>query len=614
MRKVCLLVAVLLLAFPFPLALGQGYPDVPADALVIPLGVENTSYASMEQGVQGGTLHTAVIEDPRCWNDVISVTTGTGWVTDRMHRGLLSYNPTNGETLLDLAKRRELSEDNLVLTFWLREGLRWSDGEPITADDVLFTFNDLILNDDVACSFRDMMRLPDGTFPVCEKVDSHAVRFTLSTVFRPFMDILVFDIMPEHKLAQFVHRLNPAVPRGTFNETWSLDTPLNELVGNGPYLPVQYEPSARIVLERNPYYHCCDASGTQLPYFDRVVAYIVPNRDTALLKFLNSEIDVYALRPEDIPILLPQGPAKGFDVMLTDLATYGTTWIMINQDIGLSAGSQAEKRELYRKSEFREALAHLLDRETMVRNVLNGLGKAQWSPVSAPSPFYAGRDYYGGPITEGGAVWFEYDRALAARMLDALGVVDQDGDGWRDLPSGDPLTIEINTNDNTTRIAYCLIMVDDMRAVGLNAIFQAVDFNTLVGRLFASTFDILQLGLTGGDDPHAGATPYSSCGRLHAFRFTACERPDPTDLRIDELLRLGVATYDVDEAFAYYAEFQQLVARQLGYIFLVQPTFQYAFYTYVGNASLSSPIATPDAANGVLGDFCFDRRLLPPRD
>ncbi len=607
MKKALILAGLLLVSSL--VALGQGYDTMPADALIFPIGEAGTAYEDMELGVQGGTIHIPNIEDPRGWNNHTAHETSTTWFTNRMHRGLLNLDHITGAIVVDMAKSYEISDDGLVITFHLREGLKWSDGEPITAEDVTFTYNDVILNEDVDTNARDGQILPDGTFPVCEAIDEYTVQFTLSTIYRPILNSLAFNIMPKHKLAQFVHKLNPDVPVGTFNETWTLDTPVEELVGNGPWVITDYDVNQSVTMERNPYYYGYDPAGTQLPYYDKIVSVIVTNQDVSMLKFRNGEVDVYALRAEDIPILLPEAPAKGFTVNVTDQATYGTTWIMPNQDIGLPDGTNEEKRELYRNNEFRQALAHLLDKDTMVQNVLNGLGTSQWGPVSVPSPFYAGRDEYGGPITENNAVIFEYDPALAAAKLDALGVVDQDGDGWRDLPSGAPLTIEINTNDNTTRIAYCLIFQDDFRAVGLNANFQVVDFNTLVGQLFGSTGDIIMLGLTGGDEPNSGKNVYSSCGSLHAYRYSACEDPNEVDQRIDELINLGANTFDIDEAFDYYVEYQQLLAQQLGYIYLCQPTFQYAFYDHVGNAAMASPISTPGGNNGLLTELCFDARL-----
>jgi peptide/nickel transport system substrate-binding protein len=599
-----------LLVFTSLAVFGQGYDTQLADALIVPVGVAGTVYEDMELGVQGGTITIANIEDPKSWNNHTAHETSTTWFTNRMHRGLIRLDPISGALTPDLAKSWDISDDSLVITFHLREGVLWSDGTPLTADDVLFTYNDVVLNEDVDCNSRDGQLLPDDTYPVCEKVDDYTVTFTMSTIFRPALNSLGVNIMPKHMLAQYVHKLNPSVPVGTFNETWTLDTDLTELVGNGPWIVSDYQPNVSVTMTRNPYYYGYDPAGTQLPYYDTIISAIVTNQDVSMLKFRNGETDVYGLRPEDIAILLPEGAKKGFQVLITDEPNYGTTWFMPNQDIGLAEGEQAEKREIIRNVKFRQALAYTIDKDTMITNVLNGLGGKQWSPVSVPSPFYAGRDYYGGPITENNAVIFEYDPAKAAALLDEIGVVDADGDGWRDLPSGDPLTIEINANDNTTRIGYCLILQDDWRAIGINATFQVVDFNTLVDRLFSSTGDIIQLGLTGGDEPNGGSNVYGSCGGLHAYRFSACEDPDEVDLRIDELLALGAGTFDLDEAFGYYVEYQQLLSDQLGFIYMVVRSFQYAYYDHVGNAFKSSPISTPGGTGGTLNEICFDKRLL----
>ena len=598
-----------LLVFTSLAVFGQGYGTQPADALILPVGVAGTVYEDMELGTRGGTITIANLEDPKSWNDTTAHETSTTFFTSRQHRGLVNLDHISGALVPDLAKSWDLSDDSLVITFHLREGLMWSDGEAITADDVVFTYNDLLLNEDVDTNARDGQLLPDDTYPVCAKVDDYTVTFTMSVIFRPALNSLSFAIMPEHALAQYVHKLNPEVPVGTFNEAWTLDTPLTDLVGNGPYIITDYQPNVSVTMSRNPYYYGYDPAGTQLPYYDTMISAIVSNQDVMMLKFRNGETDVFGLRPEDIAILLPESASKGFQVLITDQPGYGTTWFLINQDIGLAEGTDAEKREIYRNVKFREAMAHTIDKETMIQNVLNGLGGAQWSPVSVPSPFYAGRDFYGGPITENNAVIFEYDPAKAAALLDEIGVVDADGDGFRDLPSGDPLTIEINANDNTTRVASCLILTDDWNAIGINATFQVVDFNTLVDRLFGSSGDLIYLGLTGGDEPNGGSNVYRSCGSLHAYRYSACDEPDDIDTRIDELLALGAGTFDIDEAFEYYVEYQQLLSAQLGYVYTVVQSFQYAYYDHVGNAFKASPTSTPGGANGLLTELCFDKRL-----
>ena len=588
----------------------NGYGGMLADARIVPLDVCGTPYEWTDVGVQGGALYVVRIEEPLGWNPLTAHDTGTTWFTNRMYRGLVSRDPLSGAIVPDFAKSYEVSEDGMVLTFHLREEMRWSDGEPMTAYDVLFTFNDLILNEDVDCDWRDRLLLPDWSYPVCDVIDDYTVVFAMSVPFRPTLSALSFPILPEHALSESVHLRNPDVPPGTFNDTWTLDTPLDELVCNGPWIVADYMPDVGVTMEANPYYYGYDPNGTQLPYYDNVVAVIVANQDVSLLKFRNGEIDVYALRPQDIPILLPEGDSKGFTVSIGEEATYERTWLALNQDIGLFDGTDAEKRELYRDVQFREAIAHCIDKDTIVTNVFNGLATPQWSPIPMVSPFYAGRDVYGGPITENNAVFFYYDEADAADLLDNLGIVDQDGDGWRDLWSGAPLTMLIETRDDTDLIACCLILQDALQMIGLNADFEVVDTASLVERFFASAADIWVFDSVGSNEPNDDSAFFRSYGSLHGFRYSARDEPSDVDLRIDELMDLAAGTFDLDEAFDYYVEMQQLLAGQLGYIPMCQPTFQYAYYNHVGNASLASPISSPDGPDSRLMELCFDWRLM----
>jgi len=608
MKKVALILLAGVLLFSSA-ALAQ-YDGMPAGARVFPLG-EPGLFENAEVGVQGGTIYVTNIEDPKGWNDAVAHETSTTTFTNRMHDSLVGYNQISSAIVPELAESYEVSDDSLTITFHLRQGIKWSDGEPITADDIAFTYNDLILNDDIDNDSSDGLILPDGTFPVLEVIDDYTVAFHMSVIFRPVLNSFSFNIMPEHALSQYVAKLNPDLEPGYFNtNAWNIDTPLEELVGCGPYIPVAYQPNVSVTCERNPYYYAYDNTGTQLPYYDKYVNIIVTNEDVSLLKFRNGEADVLGIRPEDIPVLLPDAASKDYTVLITEEPNYGTRFFTINQDIGLADGSDAEKRELYRNLQFRTALAHAVDEQTMIDNVLNGMGAELWCGISLGSPFYPGRANYGGTVDEAAAVIYEYDLALAASILDEIGVVDQDGDGWRDMPSGEALEIELNTNDNTIRTNYCLIYQDDLRAIGINANFQVVDFNTLVTQLLGGTGDVIMIGLTGSDEPNGGSNTYKSGGALHMYRLSDSEGDlAEYQARIDELYGLGTGTFDNEEAFGYYQEAHVLSAQNLDLSYIAITTLNYAYYNYVGNANLVSTTSSPAGNNGYLTELCFDKRL-----
>ena len=563
------------------LALAEGlqeYGSVPEDALVLQLGVEGAGYETLMPGTQGGSLHVAELLGPSKWNPITASDGGTLSYTSHVFRKLRSLHPITNVLQPELAKSWEVSEDGLKITFHLRKGIRWSDGVPFTADDVLFTYNDLILNEDVVSIYRDDLLLPDGTYPRLEKTDSHTVVVKLSTPFRPILAALSSAIVPMHKLSQEVHKLNPQVAPGHFNEVWLLDTDVSEIVGLGPFVIQDFEPDRYVMLRRNPFYYAFDQNGTQLPYIDELIFQIVADRDVRLLRFLNGESHLMECRPSDVPVLKEQEEARGFSVSVGGWST-GHLFMTVNLDT-----EDENLRSLFRNIKFRQAVAHAMDRDFTIQGLYHGLGDPQWSPITMASPFYAGREYYGGPITERDAVIYEYDRARASELLDECGILDLDGDGMREFEDGTTVEIELITmagrgETNAAQTAY------DMKNVGLELHVLLLDFNTLVMRLGQGDYELLGIGMTGGVEPHLYASTYTSTGPYHFWHYSAREGDIfPYEERIDELFRLGASTYDEAKAFEYYKEFQILFATEdLGMIFGPTEREVIAAYDVVGN-------------------------------
>jgi peptide/nickel transport system substrate-binding protein len=586
---------------------------VPTDAKIIPLGELGTVWQDLEPGVRGGTLNSYMLGNPQTWNPITAVESSSTLITNQIYRGLVSINPRTGLLEGDLAKDWEVSEDNLHFTFHLRQGLQWSDGEPFTADDVVFTFNDLILNPEVLSTARDSLVLPDGSTPVVTKVDDYTVEVTVSSPFRPLLILMAKRILPRHCWAESVHALNPEVEAGTFNGVLGLDTDPARIVGMGPYLLEQFVADQYVVLIRNPYYYAYDSKGTQLPYYDREVIQIVADHDTALLEFMNRQIDAFDPYPEDLPVLASRAAERGFTLLVDPtLPTYGTAWICANQDVGLADGSQDEKRELYRDQRFREALAYLVDRQAMIDALFHGLAVPQWSPVSMPSPFYADRTGYGGELSATSGDPYPYDPARAAALLDELGIVDRDGDGWRDFPGGDRVDIQLSTAAGLSEYeGECLIFVDRAHQVGLHVEYVPVDANTLLVELFTGGFDMAMIGFTGSPDPNSLISVYGPCGRLHVSHLSGCDAPTATEQAMLDLFASGAATLDDASAFQIYKKLQLEAAADASFIYTVYPCFRYGYYNYVGNAQMANPNATPTGENGFAADIAFDRRLGP---
>jgi peptide/nickel transport system substrate-binding protein len=574
------------------LAVAQGYESVPEDALIVGLGEPGSGYKSLEPGTRGGHYFTALKMGTSTWNPIVATDGGSVFCTGLMQKGLVAIHPVTGVYYPELAKSWTVSEDGLTITFHLREGIKWSDGEPFTADDVLFTYNNLILNDEVSATARDGLRLPDGTFPVIDKLDEHTVRFTLSARFRPVLDAVTANVAPEHVLADSVHKRNPRAPAGTFDASWGLDTSPGEIVGLGPFILEKFRQDEYARMVRNPYYYHYDASGVQLPYIDELTIMFVASHDLALLKFLNGELHSIHAEATDVGALYAEAAARGYSVRVGDVG-YGSTFVMFNFDV-----ADANLRGLFRNLSFRQAMAHAKDTEGALGRIL-GLGDAQWSPVSMASPYYAGREVYGGPITEANAVLYEYDLGRAAELLDECGIIDRDGDGVREFDDGSPVEFELATvTGKELAEQMALAMATDCAAIGIKLNVNLLDFQHLGGLIFGGPWQAIGIQLTGEHDPHGLVSVLRSSGWLHMWHFSAgLGDVFPYEQEIDRLLSEAAGIYHPEEAFELYKQIQLIFAQEdLGMIFGVHPREAIAVYDVIGNGTAIRSLGTPFGA------------------
>lgn len=538
---------------------------------VVPFG--QGDWANLTSGQYGGYLVLGSLDNPKTFNYHIAQETSSTDICGMFHAGLTEVNPITDKVEPGLAKSWDISADGLTITFHLRQGLKWSDGAPFTADDVIFTFKGVIYNEDVRTDYRDV--LPEGM--TVEKVDDYTVAFTLQEPFRPFLREIGGAIYPAHKLQDLSRVYNPDADPEALNRVWGVDAKPEDIVGMGPFMLKEFIPDQLVVIVRNPNYWKVDPKGNRLPYLDGIKYVIAFSLDTIMLKFRNGELDVYAPRPEDLATLIAEKTQKGFEVRIDPTKPLtGTTWIVFNQDCPNEA-----LKTYFSMLDFRKAMAHLVDKKSIIDNVYLGLGVPQWSPVTMLSPFY----------TED-VPKYEYDLGKAAELLDKIGLVDRNGDGWRDLPDGTTFEFELQTNaGNTIREQMCQIFAADARKVGVKVNFNPISFNALVTKLLGGQYEAVLLGLTGSSEPHGGANVYTSCGGLHCWKYSDCEDPTPIAKRIDELFDLGVKTYDFDEAYGYYAEYQRLFAENLDLIFTVNMVFRYALYQNLQNTAEFSPLA-----------------------
>jgi peptide/nickel transport system substrate-binding protein len=532
---------------------------LPIVAVVFLFSAASSFCAASAAEKSGGELIFSASSDPRSFNPILAKETSTTAVTGLMFEGLVRINGVTLKIEPNLAERWESSPDGLVWTFYLRRDARWSDGRRLSAEDVVFTFNDLIFNPQIPNSSRDIFTIADKVFRV-EKLDDFTVRFTLPVRFAPFLRSMSQEILPKHALKK-------AVQDGKFNFTWGTDASLVDIVCSGPYKLAKYLPGEKIILERNPDYWKKSSQGEKLPYIDRIIFLIVQSQDTALLKFQDGELDYYALRGTDFPLLKPQEKSGNFTIYEMG-PDFSSQFIVFNQNPERNPQTgkpYVESRKLawFIDMRFRQAIAHSIDKKMMISILMNGLGFSQDSAES-PSNIL----FFNPEVTK-----YDYDLDKARVLLREAGFADRNHDGMLEDGNGNRLEFNLLTNSgDNERLQIAAIVRRDLEKLGMKVNFQALEFNNLVSKLVSTyDWDAVIIGLTGGIEPHFGKNVWASSGHLHMWCPRQKTPHTQWEKRVDEVFDAAAQEMDEQKRKALYDEWQEIVARELPVVYTVLP-------------------------------------------
>ena len=520
----------------------------------------------------GGSLVLAVPSDPKTFNDIVSTDANSGTFTSLLFEGLTTADPFTLKVIPNLAKSWTVSPDGLQWTFHLREDVKWSDGTPFSADDVVFTFNDLIYNPDIPSSSKDVLTI-DGKLLKVEKIDTHTVRFTLPVKFAPFLRAMAQPILPKHCLIQ-------AVRQKKFSFTWGIDTPPAQIIGTGPFMLSEYHPGERLVFKRNPHYWKKSPEGESLPYLDKVIYLIIPDPQAQLLKFIDGELDATSVAGQDYPLLKPLERQKNFHIYEAGV-NYDSNFVTFNQNSGSDPQTHQPfidpvKLSWFTNLEFRRAVAHSIDKNKIIEILNNGFGLPQDGPMSPSSGFF-----YNPHVTV-----YDYNLDKARMILKQAGFKYRNGGQVLEDPQGHPVEFNLYTADagTTGRVQMAAIIRSDLEKLGMKVNFVPVEFNTLVNKLMSSfDWDMVMIGLTGGVEPHFGQNVWHSKGGLHLWDPHQDKPATAWEKRLDEIYDRGVQELDENKRKVLYDEFQRIVAERLPVIYTVLNMDMYAVRNKFGN-------------------------------
>ena len=527
---------------------------------------ENAEDFEYAVGKQGGSLTFATIGEPLTFNPALSLDASSSGVLGYLFEGLTETSWLTDRVEPVLAESWEHSEDGLTWTFRLREDVTWHDGQPFTSRDVDFTFNRVIYNEDVQSSAR-----PTFTFRFLDEEsgewkeepmtvsapDDHTVQFVLPTPFAPFLRSMGTAIYPRHVL-------EPRVDDGTFAETWGIDTDPAEVIGTGPFTIERYDPGERIVFQRNPNYWLKDDEGNSLPYLDTVVQTIVPDLEAELAAFRSGASDVHGVLGEEFAQLDPLQGEENFTIHRRGPA-FGTTFLGFNMNPGANPETgepyvAPEKLKWFQSREFRQAVAHSIDKDAIIEDVLHGLGYPQWASVSP-----AAGDFHNPDVRR-----YEYDVDEANKILDGLGWTDSDGDGIREDDAGIAIEFSLVTNgvSNAVRGQVTEVIEKGLRKIGIGAVYEPVEFGELVSQLTSSyDWEAMVIGFTGGPDPFGGINFWHSSEALHLWNPGQAQPATEWEAEIDDLYVRGSQELDHDRRVEIYRRAQEVAAENVPIVY-----------------------------------------------
>ncbi len=502
-------------------------------------------------------LVVAVVGDPMSFNPIISDTQAGRAFGGAVFDTLLRLDPATATVRPGLASRWSYDAERSEYTLTLRNDVVWHDGRPLTARDVVFTVEAIQAIAD--SPYSGILRIDDQAVKV-SAVDPTTVRFSLPRAYAPFLKSLVIPIIPAHKFEQYLEpdRLREIADR------WGVDSDRDEIVGTGPFRLASYEPGQRIVLERNDAYWRRDSEGVRLPYLDRYILRIAPNRETALEWFLGGAAHIFSPRFDEVATLRNAPSANEFVIeeIGTDTASLFLTFNR-NPLHYRQRGEFDPRFGWFNDPRFLQALAHAIDKRAIIDGALGGLGVPARSLIPPSNPF--SDNELGG---------YPYDTELARQMLDEAGYRDRNRDGVREDANGKAIQFSLATNQgNAVREQIGKLLVSQLAEVGVRATLQTLPFPDLFERIDATyDWDALLIGFTVGIDPASSENLLRSNGELHVWYPLQQTPATAWEAQIDDLLDQGTRELDPTRRWEIYREIQAILHKQLPMIQLVRPT------------------------------------------
>jgi peptide/nickel transport system substrate-binding protein len=524
------------------------------------------SAATATAPARGGELLASVRTEPRSFNRHAARDSTTNLVSTFMNASLVRVNRVTDAVEPWLAESWTTSDDGRRVTLQLRRGVVFSDGQPFTADDVLFAFQ-------AAYDERSGSALADPTKAGGRKlevaaVDPHTVTITFPEPFAPGLRILeTLPILPRHRLA-------PALAAGTVAKAWSLDTPPSELAGLGPFVLREYVPGQRLVFDRNPHYFGRAADGTALPYLDRLVLEIIPDQSAELLRLESGQLDMMTSEISPDAYAPMKRAADQGRVKLLDLGvSHNADGLWFNLKPGVFAADA--RASWLQRDELRQAISMAVNRTLFADTVFLGAGVPIYG---AETP--ANKKWYWSGTKE-----TPHDPAGAAKLLASIGLTDRNRDGMLEDARNQPVRFTLLTQKGRANLERAAAVIrDELAKIGVVVDVAGLDGAALIDRFLNARYDAVYFNADKTDlDPGTNSDFWLSSGSAHPWNIEQKTPATSWEKTIDELMARQIASQDESERKRLYDDVQRIFSEHLPIVYFVAPRIYAAHSARVTN-------------------------------
>jgi peptide/nickel transport system substrate-binding protein len=510
------------------------------------------------------------------------------------YEGLVGENG-QGEIEPYLAETWEISKNSQKIIFTLRKGLRWSDGVALTADDVLFTYNDIYLNEAIPTDARDLLKIgKNQALPNIRKLDERRVEFSLPEPFTPFLRTTKLPILPYHALKESI-KTKDAEGNPKFLSTWGIDTPPEKIIVNGPYKIEAYVPLERIIFRKNPYYWRKDAQGNSQPYIQRLIRQIVDNTDNSLIQFRSGGLHYINVSSENFSLLKREEKRGKFTIYNGGSSGF-MTFVSFNLNKGIRNGKPLVdpiKSRWFNTLEFRQAIAYAIDRQQMLNNIFRGLGDLQNSSFPVQSPEYLS--------PQEGLKVYDYNPQKAKELLVKAGF-KYNSTGQLLDSEGNLVRFTLITNaGNKIRQPMAAQIKQNLSQIGIQLDLDSLANSLFLDKIFNSwDWEFLLFGNSTTVEPNDLANVWLPEGSWHYFNrkptkgqpLIVGHEVAEWEQKIGDLYIQGARELDTVKRKAIYGETQRIAQEYLPLIYIVNPLAMVAVRNHIHNIKFSAVAGT----------------------